>query len=718
MNKNEHETMVGMDRPLPVGSAIELDELDRDGFAQSAAAALRQVSATSGFVLSIEGAWGSGKTSTLAMIQDVLQRESTLPPVIVHFNPWLVGDRDALLRLFLAKIASSARVTEHAKNGQKVARELKAYSKAFGVLKLIPGAEPWASMVKTVVTAVADATGDVSEYKTPDLERQKSKVEEALQKFPRPIIVFIDDMDRLFPLEVFEMVRIVKAIGDLPNVGYVLAWDPGYITRALETASVPQSHTYLDKIVQVRMPLPGLSLHARETLINRSLKNLSPDATKTHFPHDEDRLSLLYFSGLRELLDQPRDFTRVFNTVAVIEPALRGEVVLSDIVGLATLMVKAPTVFELLRKQPRWFVGRLPPENGWPDKNEDIVKEGQSDRTAAYATCSLPNAVRRLVHHLFPLTAIDEDEFALNRIREVEGHLAAPTRLLVALQLSISPSDVSLVQARLYLLHPDARESIEQSLTLRNCQEFLEQLGDVARAIGGKDIADLDGLCLDIARLVDKAPFPERSESRSFVGMPAERLAIQTIEMIVRAVDQVRADNIAPLIIRDGRSLTTAVRLMVLSYLAENISDDDRFFAAAREEKEELIAAFSANALAASARGQLLATCNPGLILWNLSRLAPEVCPQVFEALREADPSLDDFALQILKHSIDSNNGQAYRPPEEDAVLEAYCPLSSLREQARSRLADASLDYPGRAAWQSLVEGRALYGKDGSSATR
>ena len=267
-------------------------------------------------------------------------------------------------------------------------------------------------------------------------------------------------------------------------------------------------------------------------------------------------------------------------------------------------------------------------------------------------------------------------------------------------------------------MHPDARESIEQSLTLRNCQEFLEQLGDVARAIGGKDIADLDGLCLDIARLVDKAPFPERSESRSFVGMPAERLAIQTIEMIVRAVDQVRADNIAPLIIRDGRSLTTAVRLMVLSYLAENISDDDRFFAAAREEKEELIAAFSANALAASARGQLLATCNPGLILWNLSRLAPEVCPQVFEALREADPSLDDFALQILKHSIDSNNGQAYRPPEEDAVLEAYCPLSSLREQARSRLADASLDYPGRAAWQSLVEGRALYGKDGSSATR
>ena len=158
-------------------------------------------------------------------------------------------------------------------------------------------------------------------------------------------------------------------------------------------------------------------------------------------------------------------------------------------------------------------------------------------------------------------------------------------------------------------------------------------------------------------------------------------------------------------------------RCRINSYLAEDISDDDRFVAAAREEKEELIAFFAANAVAASARGQLLATCNPGLILWNLSRLSPEVCPQVFEALRKTDPSLDSFALQMLKHSFDFNNGQAYRPPEEDAVLEAYCPLSSLREQARSRLADASLDYPGRAAWQSLVEGRALYGKDGSAVT-
>ena len=59
--------------------------------------------------------------------------------------------------------------------------------------------------------------------------------------------MLIDDIDRLYPQEVFEMVRIIKAVGDLPNVGYVLALDPAYVGKSLASLNVPFADTYLDK---------------------------------------------------------------------------------------------------------------------------------------------------------------------------------------------------------------------------------------------------------------------------------------------------------------------------------------------------------------------------------------------------------------------------------------------------------------------------------------
>lgn len=711
----EGSAVIGLDRPLQAGAAIDRDKLDRAGFARAAVAALRQVSSSSGFVLSIEGTWGSGKTSTLAMIEELLGQEPEgRKPLVVHFNPWLVGERDALLRLFLARMASVVKLTDHAKHGKKVANELKAYSKAFDVVKLIPGAEPWASIVKSVVASVGEATGAIAEHKAPDIERQKHRVEDALRQFQQRIIVFIDDMDRLFPLEVFEMVRIIKAVGDLPNVGYVLAWDPAYVARALQSASVPQPDTYLDKIVQVRMPLPGLSLTARETLINEALEALRPEALENHFPRSEHRLSMLYFSGLRDVLEQPRDVTRVFNTVGVIEPALRGEVVLSDIVGLAALMVKAPSVFELLRKNPRLFVGRLPGEFSLPDKDEDILKEGAKHREAAYSACGIPGAVQKMVNYLFPKTAESEGAFALERIVDTEGHLAAPARLLVALQLSVSPSDVSLVKARRYLLHATQREEIARSLNARNCLEFMEELGDVARSIEGSGIVDVEELCVSIARLADVEPFTGRAKSRSAVfTFSPEDVAQRAIDLLVAAAAPERGPAIAALVVEDKRSLTVATQIIVASYLSENTSYQ-RVVLGAPGDKDKLVKRFAENVIAAASEGTLLQGCNPGFILWNFARLAPSECPAVFDAIKEKDPSLDGFALEILRSSFDSHKGQAYGLPKEIAVLEAYCTLDALGKHAQVRLSDRALGYPARAAWKSVVEGKSFYGADGS----
>ncbi|RYY85119.1 MAG: hypothetical protein EOO15_17790 [Chitinophagaceae bacterium] len=717
------EAQICHDRPLKKADALKHDKLSRTGFATMAVKALRQLSSHSGFVLSVEGEWGSGKTSALALMDALLSDRQVFPadPIVVHFNPWLVGDRDALLRQFLNAIASKLELTDNAGVGKRIAKELKAYGKVFDVLKLIPGAEPWVSIVKSagdVFGAVSGATEAISDYKTPDLEARRATVADALREFDRPIVVFIDDIDRLFPAEVFEMVRIVKAVGDLPNVGYVLAWDSAYVCDALRAAKVPKAESYLDKIVQIRLPLPKLSISAKGRLVDEAINALDPEALKWHFKDDERRLSSLYFSGLRDLLEQPRDILRVFNTVGLLEPGLRGEISLADVVGLAALKVKAPEVFELVRKNPRYFVGRLPGDTMLA-KTKDLVEKGAEPRQMALNACSAPDAVRRVLHFLFPLVANTDKGYATDRVEAAEGHVASPERLYVALQHSISPLDVSLVAVRRYLVDPASRPFVLAQLTPDNCHEFLGAIADVARAIKGIGITDMPELCLALAQTIETEPFLQASKRGiSMFAMNPSTVCRSTIAAVIEVAPSNNEQAIWSNIARDRMALSLAAD--VIADRRNGALNDCKDVDGALAEHSGMgdIDTYAINVQQAAQEGRLFKSPTSGYLLWRLAAWKPEACAAVMNTIKMVDPTMDHFALSFLNHSHDSFKGQTFSLPEDIQRLEAFMPLDVFKEHARKRLEDAQVDYPLRAAWRAAFEGKKLYAVDGTDASR
>lgn len=516
--------LIDSDQPLSTTDALDQDKLDRRGFAAAAVTALQRVSSTAGFVLSIEGPWGSGKTSVFSMMEQLLNQASRKPPVIAHFNPWLIGDRDALLRQFLSAIASAINVQDHAAKAQKASAALLNYAKVFDLVRWFPGAEPLASIAKAVFESGGNAVGGIADEKMRDIEGQKEHLEQALRKLGKKIYVFIDDVDRLFPSEVFEMVRIIKAVGHLPNVVYVVAWDPDYVSRALKAATVPQAASYLDKVVQVRLPVPAISAHARLQLLNDALDALPDGATANYFKNQDERLRSLYFSGLRELLEHPRDVTRVMNTLSVIEPGLRGEIVLADLLGLACLIVRAPYVYHALRKNPDLFTAHQV-SISLGGERVDFDKENRKKKEKLFAKSSHPDAVRNLVRHLFP----EASDAVLERSIDIEGHLAAPSRLNIALSMAIGTTDVSLVDARQYVLIPRKRTEIEAKLTPQNCLGFLDLVGSISRSTSPEEVKEPLELCLAIARLVDKEPTARSGEPRKFLSVTADALAVSAI---------------------------------------------------------------------------------------------------------------------------------------------------------------------------------------------
>lgn len=704
-----------LDSPLQVETALEQDKLSRKGFAQIAVKALRNAARDSGLVLSIEGEWGSGKSSTLAMIEKLLKKdESTL---IVHFNPWLIGEKDALLRHFLSQLASAIKLNDHSGAAKKAAKEIKAYSKAFDLVKFIPGAEPWATIIKSVINATGDLSESIAEYKTPSIEAYRNSVKEALHRLERPIAIFIDDIDRLFPSEVFEMVRIIKAVGDLPYVTHIVAWDSKYVSNSLESLGIPHAHSYLDKIVQIRMPLPTLALSARRKMVDEALNRLDPEALQSNFPKQEHRLGRLYNSGLRDFLEQPRDIIRIFNTLQIIEPLLRDEVVFSDILGLSALSVKAPAVFELIKKKPYYFAGKGD-DHYIKKSSAELIVEGTEERKAAYEASGRKSATQRLVHFLFNEVASNEDGLSLGAGTYAEGCICHPGRLAIALQLNRTDGDISIKFARQYLQEPNQRQEIIPQLNRENQEDFISLVGEYFSSVEGKGVSDTEELCISIARLPDHHLFANHAqEQRDSFNHSMIDTTLQTISQIIHKKSKNQKTQIAEKIAQDPQSLSCAKEIIAQSYI-QDYRADYKNLTLSKQNKEKILSSFSENLIKSANKNTLLSTHSPGSILWIAAQVTPSSCPEIFQILKKKDPTLDEFALQYLGSSWDSSKGRAYKLPKNISLLEAYCSLKEFKSHAAARLTDHTLANPALAAWQSVISGKELYGVDGTETSR
>ena len=310
---------------------------------------------------------------------------------------------------------------------------------------------------------------------------------------------------------------------------------------------------------------------------------------------------------------------------------------------------------------------------------------------------------------MFPLTAKSEDAFIAGQVSAIQGHIAAPARLLVALQLSTGSADVSFVAARRYLSQPEQRAEIERTLTTENGLAFLESLGDVAASFEESGVADLQGLCISISRLVDVWGTAAAAASH----VRPDFAAVRAIGSLIQTVAPSERPRIAQAIVQDDSSLSIAMHVTMTSSLEGNIEGALQYPA---EKVKELRTEFARNCLKAARNGALLSACAAPIILQKLPTFANDQCPAVFKALRDVDASLDSFALCILRENFDSYKGQIYAIGSEADVITTYVPIDELRRHAVVRLSDQSLGLPARAAWKALVEGRRIYGKDGSSA--
>lgn len=245
---------------IPESTPFEYDKLDR----KKTAAILTDIVSfygQSGCVLALNGDWGSGKTTFVRMWKQALTNNNYKT---LYFNAWNSDYTDDPLLALVSELKelspNSEKINSIAgKAGRIMGRVLLTISK--GLIKKTVGVE-----CDALETAL-DATEEIGKEYLAKFEEQKETVEEFkndVKKFvadnaaEKPVVFFVDELDRCNPHYAVAVLERIKHLFDIPNIIFVLAINKKELCNAIQGfygSTNINSEEYLRRFIDIEYAL-------------------------------------------------------------------------------------------------------------------------------------------------------------------------------------------------------------------------------------------------------------------------------------------------------------------------------------------------------------------------------------------------------------------------------------------------------------------------------
>ena len=280
---------------------FENDKLGREPFVKATTDLLKAIQEP--FVIALNAPWGSGKTTTLRLLEPNLMAAGV---TTVSFNAWEVDyATDPLVPLVatlherLLKIKGYGSSVDHAKVERlKTLGSAIAKHGAIAVVKVATaGLLDLGTAAEGVAKAVSEAAEKAGEGLAGDLIDAFKRDRQAAQQFrallceltayvrttadegvdPPPLVLMIDELDRCRPTFAVAMLERIKHFFNVPGLVFVLALDLEQLkasTRKVYGAELDASE-YLRRFVDLELRLPRADVG---DMVNAMLTNCGADA--------------------------------------------------------------------------------------------------------------------------------------------------------------------------------------------------------------------------------------------------------------------------------------------------------------------------------------------------------------------------------------------------------------------------------------------------------
>jgi len=560
----EPKTTLGSDVPAKLPSE---DAYGFWNFARRIARAVRTTPSPQGLVISIQGEWGSGKTSILNFIKhDLKFTEGGANPIVIDFNPWWFDDRNHLAKQFLSQFQT--KLPHENKALRAIGDAMAQYSDA---------------IAKTVAVSTGHAWIDkplgwllrLLKTKPQDLPKLKEEISKKLDAYGQRFVFIVDDVDRLTPSEMREVFKVIKALADFPNVVYLLSFDRAVVANALSKALDIDGDAYLEKIVQAPFSLPTVDrLLLRKKLI-ADLQIIFAALPRVKF--DAKYWWNVYHDGLDAFVQRPRDVVRIINALAVTFPAIAGEANPVDHIAIEFLRIFEPTVYAVIRDSRAQFVG-APAGRHTPEANATTAFH---DEWVARVDVEHRETCKRLVSRLFPKVGACWGGMGYggewNQTWRSQLRICSDEIFDVFFQFGVSVDVLS--QAELdSLLELTADFDVLKATLAKSSQvvradghskarDFVDRLSERNLQLSQKAALRLLEAVLDLG---DKL-LNTRENQGGFMPMPNDWRLIFLIDRLLEAVPANEHQEVITRLLRTGKAIGLAVSTVsYAAHLAEN----------------------------------------------------------------------------------------------------------------------------------------------------
>lgn len=270
--------------------------------------------------LAIQGDWGTGKTSIMYQVEEKLKEKSFNNSKgkikTIFFNTWQYSQFDMdknLAVMLITDLIDELEVTDVNKI-ENLKKSLAVITKSMEYLKLDFALLNIEKINNQLLKFISN------EEKSNNLKNLKQNLQNMIDESVKEnnyekIVIFIDDLDRLFPQKAIEFLEILKLFLDCRNCVFVLAIDYNVVLRGTKSKygddlDNEKGKAFFEKIIQVPFTVPVANYHM-ENFVNVSLQ-------KINFYFDNDVTKNITQLIRDSIGNNPRSINRLFNSVSLL----------------------------------------------------------------------------------------------------------------------------------------------------------------------------------------------------------------------------------------------------------------------------------------------------------------------------------------------------------------------------------------------------------------